>query len=89
MIEDVPSEDRVSCSCTTIENKYPGKWVFTVNVKFTEHMEFVEGTPVIIADSAYEGLDRGVYDKFNDEKKYGVVHGYDMTPHFKVLVSNG
>ena len=65
-------------TCDEIDKEFLGKFVYLTNVKFTEFMELIEGIAVLIADRAYEDVDKGIYSEFDDKNQYGVVYGYDL-----------
>ena len=53
-----------------IEMQYDGYWVFIVNARFTETNGFIDGIPVIIGKIPYDGVEDGIYDKYDGEE-YG------------------
>lgn len=54
-----------------MESEYDGKWVYVVNCDFSPGNRMIKGIPVIIADMQYEGVDEGIYDKY-DTEEYGM-----------------
>ncbi|MDR0460288.1 MAG: hypothetical protein LBH62_02455 [Nitrososphaerota archaeon] len=81
MVKFILEEERQSLSREELKSLYIGKFVFLTNVKFTEFMGLVEGIPVIVADSAYEDVEKGIYKEFYNEETYGVVFGYDLVQY--------
>jgi len=57
-------ENPVMMTKEAIDKKFDGKWVYIVKAKFTEGQQFIEGVPVIVADSPCEGGDDGIYEKY-------------------------
>lgn len=53
-----------------IKSAYDGKWVYVVNCEFTPGGRLVQGLPVVIADMQFEGVDTGLYDRY-DTREYG------------------
>jgi len=78
MVDFILEKDRKMYSHDDIIETFLGKFVFLTNVKFTEFKGLIEGMAVLTADRAYEDIDKGVYDKFDDKDKYGTVYGYDL-----------
>lgn len=69
MVEIV--ENPVMMTYEEMESEYDGKWVYAVNCELTPGDRLISGTPVIVADMQYEGVDTGIYDRY-DTDEYGV-----------------
>jgi hypothetical protein len=61
-----------------IKNKYDGKWVFMTNCEFSLGSKLLRAIPRVIADKQFEGLDKGVYDAYNDKEQYGESVSYTL-----------
>ena len=46
---------------------FDGKWIYVVNCEFSPGNRLIRGTPVVVADMQFEGVDSGIYDKYDDE----------------------
>ena len=68
-----------------IKALYDGYWVFIVNARFTETNGFIDGVPVIIGAKPYDGVEDGIYDKYNGFE-YDIQCDMVLT-HNKFLVS--
>jgi len=79
MVSFIPEDERRVYSHDDIVKVFLGKFVLLTNVKFTEFMGLIEGVAVLTADRAYENVRDGIYDKFDDKDKYGIVYGYDLS----------
>jgi hypothetical protein len=53
-----------------IQTNYMGKWVFISNAEMSDTMDFIGGTPQIVADEIYEGHEDGFYNEFLNNDKY-------------------
>ena len=53
-----------------INTLYNGYWVYVVNAEFYNGLKLKKGIPVIIANNPFEGVDDGIYEKY-DSPKYG------------------
>jgi len=53
-----------------IHTSFDGKWVLIANAEMTDSMEFIGGTPVVVADNIYEGHVDGYYNEFIDNDNY-------------------
>jgi len=67
-----------------IDKTYDGKWVYIVKANVTREGTVIDGTPVIIADEPYEGVEDGIYEHFRNEENeerlsYDLLH---HDPHF-------
>jgi len=58
-------------SIKEVREMYEGYWVFFVNAQFSESMELLSGKPVIIGSRQYDGVDDGIYEKY-DSPEYGI-----------------
>ena len=67
-----------------IEKEFDGKWVYIVKAKFTNSKSLIEGMPVIVADSPFEGNSDGIYEKY-DTKEYVVRYSCDLC-HYEPLI---
>ena len=54
-----------------IRAKYDGKWVFLTNCEFSEGNMLIRGTPRVIADKTFEGVDERIYDVYDDAQLFG------------------
>lgn len=63
-------ENPVMMTRDEIKEAYDGKWVYVVNCEFGPGDYFMRGLPVVIADIQFEGVDTGLYDRY-DTEQYG------------------
>ena len=67
-----------------IEKEFDGKWVYIVKAKFTDSKSLVEGMPVVVADSPFEGNEDGIYEQF-DSKEYVTRYACDLC-HYEPFI---
>ena len=48
-----------------IYKTFDGKWVFVVKANITPQGKLIEGMPVVIGDFHFEGVEEGIYEKYN------------------------
>ena len=72
----MPYEDIIST--------YDGRWVYVVKANITKHGEMIEGMPVVVADSPYEGNENGVYEQY-DAPEYSERIDYDLN-HYEPFI---
>ena len=60
-----------------IDKEFDGKWVYIVKAKFTSSKSLIEGMPVVVADSPFEGNSDGIYEQY-DSKEYVARYAYDL-----------
>jgi len=68
-----------------IRQLYMGYWVFIVKAKITETMELIEGIPVVIGAVPYDGVEDGIYEKYDTdeyEERYGMSLRYNKDLQF-------
>ena len=51
-----------------IRSLYMGYWVYVVKAKLTETGGLIEGVPVIIGAVPYDGVDDGIYEKYDTDE---------------------
>jgi len=78
MVEYASKGKKSFYSGKEISKKFNGKWVYITNAKFTKSNGLIEGVVVLTADFPYEDADKGIYEEFEDESKYGEVFAYDF-----------
>ena len=61
-------ENPVMMSKEEIERTFDGKWVYVVKAAFTRHEELIEGMPVVVGDTPFDGVEDGIYDLFKGEE---------------------
>jgi hypothetical protein len=47
-----------------IETEFDGKWVYIVKAEFAVGKRLIQGIPVIVAESPFEGQDDGIYEMY-------------------------
>ena len=57
-------ENPIMMSGEEIEEMFDGKWVYVVKANITRHGELMEGMPVVVADSPFEGTELGIYEQY-------------------------
>ena len=67
-----------------IDKVYDGKWVYVVKATITRGGTLIEGMPVVIADSPYEGTEDGIY-KIYREPDYEERLDYDLN-HYEPFI---
>jgi hypothetical protein len=68
-----------------IRRLYMGYWVFIVKAKLTETMGLIEGIPVVIGAVPYDGVEDGIYDKYDADEyaeRYGMSLRYNKDLQF-------
>jgi hypothetical protein len=53
-----------------MKRTYNEKWLYLANCEFDSYWGLISGIPVIVADSAYDGVPEGVYGQFFNDPKY-------------------
>ena len=67
MYQVIPQEDRREYTFSQLKEKYNGKWVYLVNVVFSDEHELLKAIPVVIADRELEGFDDGIYAPYHTD----------------------
>ena len=65
-----------------IDRIYDGKWVYVVKARIDKHGWLTEGMPVVIGEFQYDGVEEGIYDRFDCEEyekrlSYTLLHNAD------------
>jgi len=69
-----------------IDKEFDGKWVYVVKANVTRHGELLEGMPVIVADSPYEGTEDGIYKMYR-KSEYEERLDYNLK-HYEPFISS-
>ena len=69
-----------------IDQLFDGKWVYIVNAKFTPNEMLIEGTPVVIGDAPFDGVEDGIYNQF-DSDDYGDSCSYTLLKQSNIISS--
>ncbi|MCL2203174.1 MAG: hypothetical protein FWB88_04475 [Defluviitaleaceae bacterium] len=48
-----------------IYKTFDEKWVYVVKANITPHGELIEGMPVVIGDYQFEGVEEGIYERYD------------------------
>ena len=79
-------ENPVMMSYNEMKSAFDGKWIYVVNCEFTPGDRLIRGIPVIIADMQFEGVDTGIYDKY-DSDEYGITLSKSFLDTFGLIRS--
>jgi len=65
-----------------IDRIYDGRWVYVVKAKIDKHGWLTEGMPVVTGEFQYDGVEEGIYDRFDSEEyekrlSYTLLHNED------------
>ena len=63
-------ENPVMMSRDEMASRFDGKWIYVVNCEYTPGDRLIRGIPVVEADMQFEGVDSGIYNKY-DADEYG------------------
>jgi len=74
----VPSKEQREYTFEQLKEQFDGKWVYLVNVTFTDGHGLLKATPVVIADSELEGIDDGIYTQYRSPE-FGRKADLDLT----------
>ena len=78
MITVIPTSERKLYSYDQIKQLYDGKWIFLTNVEFSKGLRILKGTPVVLADRAFEEHAGGIYDEL-ENGEHGKTATTDLT----------
>ena len=78
MFTIIPQSERKAYTYDELKSHFNGKWVFLIHAELTPGLSTVKGTPVVIADTAYEGTGTGIYNDF-ETGEYGELTTEDFT----------
>jgi len=62
-----------------MKKEFANKWVFVVDADFAINMPMSSGIPIVVADSAWEGRDEGIYQNLKDK--------YEKTTYLSFLTN--
>jgi predicted secreted protein len=79
-------EDPKVMSSEEINKMFDGKWVYIVKAVVTKHGELIDGIPVIVADTPFEGNNDGIYEQY-DTAEYAKKFDYDLN-HYEPFISS-
>ena len=79
-------ENPVMMSYNEMKSAFDGKWIYVVNCEFTPGDRLIRGIPVIVADMQFEGVDTGIYDKY-DSDEYGATLSSSFLDTFGLIRS--
>ena len=68
MYKIIDEKKRKRMTLEEIENEFDEMWVYTVNCNMNSNNKIIDAIPVIIGDAIFEGVQDGIYDKFDEEK---------------------
>jgi hypothetical protein len=55
-----------------ISRQFDGKWVLVTNCEMSPGNSLIRGIPRVIADEQAEGVDAGIFRKYDDWELYGM-----------------
>ena len=64
MYSIIPEKDRKEYTYEQLKRQFDGKWLYLVNVVFSDGHGLLKAVPVVVADSELEGIDDDIYTQF-------------------------
>ena len=66
-----------------INEAFNGMWVYVVKANITAHGKLIEGMPVVTGDYHFEGVEDGIYEKY-DAPEYGRDLSLSLLPSYEL-----